>query len=315
MDTKSTPHGPGTYYFAFTGSKQQPIFHSVFEYNYAVQALANIPNSQLLAFVLDEHLVQCVLRVEHDWANAQADILTAFDKAYERCWNKTRQVLAEQATVLLIDENAYLTDLILQLHDWPRYSGKVADASLWLWSSDRYYRDPNPPSWLNVEPMLNRLAHSRRNRYQHYISVMQAPIGPRLDLLEGNHDTHFALARPNFVEKHASTDAALHTGAANPQQARHSAPVTQERFQHACVLVAEQFGLDLQDLQNPDKRYCFQRYMPLVVWLLRQQGAPYDDLAKHTDTDELTLELWMRSIEAEHSAQLLNKLLVQWRAA
>ena len=306
MDTKSTLHGPGTYYFAFTGSKQQPIFHSVFEYHYAVQALANIANSRLIAYVLDQEMVQCVLKVEDDWTHAHADILTAFSHFHEHCWNKNKQTLAEQSTVLLIDDNAYLCDLVLQLHDWPRYQGKVVDASLWLWSSDRYYREPNPPAWLDVEPVLNRLAHSRRNRYQHYIAVMSNPIGNVLDLQQGNHEHYKALARAEFVEKQLNQQPQLHANV-------RPAPTSDAHFHQVCALVAEHLGLAVEELKNPQKRYCFLRYMPIVVWLLRQENTPYDDLAKHTDTDELTLELWMRSIETEHHPQLLNKLLQQWR--
>lgn len=202
MDTKTTLHGPGVYYLALHGGKQQAIFQSVFEYDYALQALTKLSSAKLLAYVLDAELVQLVVRVERDWLDTASEIFTAFDNMHEQVWGKRRQVLAEQCTALLIDENAYLSELILQLHDWPRYSGQVAEGSLWPYSSDAYYRSIESPTWLDTDSMLNLLSHSRRNRAQHYIDVTRRPIGNKHNLQQGNNPEYLALARPQFVAQH-----------------------------------------------------------------------------------------------------------------
>lgn len=309
MDTKQSLHGAGVYYFALSGAKQQPIFKSVFEYPLAIKTLAEIKGTQLLAYVLEEHLVQCVLRVQHDWVEVLSEILTGFDAMHESCWNKRSQVLAEQATVLHIDENAFLTDTILQLHDWPRYSGKVVDASLWPFSSDRYYRVPEPPAWLDTESMLNLLAHSRRNRDWHYRAVMQNPIGNKHDLTSGNNDNYWALARPRYLEHYVGQQAP----SLNAHFKEHTN--SKELFQQACNIVAQHFNLTSTDLLDKNQRQRFHRLMPLVVWLLRQQQVPFGEIAKYADEDEVRLELWLRNLSADHNPQTQQKLLNQWYAS
>ena len=132
-----------------------------------------------------------------------------------------------------VDEQAYLVDLILQLHDWPRYSGKVIDASLWPFSSDRYYRQSQSPAWLDTESMLNLLAHSRRNRHQHYKQVMSQPIGNKLDLQNGNHPDLYALARPTFFHTEEAPSTPTATAAL---------PKCRGCFRDACALVARHFS-------------------------------------------------------------------------
>ncbi|MEN9464002.1 MAG: hypothetical protein RL217_183 [Pseudomonadota bacterium] len=302
MTTKLNPQGTGLYYFAFTGMKGQPIFHSVFEYEYARLALAQLRSASLLAYVLDTHSIQCVLRVQNEPQDALHEIHNAFDNFHEKCWNKRRALLAEQATVLKVDERAYLVDLILQLHDWPRYSGKVADARLWPFSSDRYYRQNQPPAWLDTEAMLNLLAHSRRNRHQHYEQVMSQPIGNKLDLQNGNHPDIYALARPTFFQSEIAAAAA---------QTRSFAEVSR-LFQDACTLVARHFSLTSADIQDKAQRRRFHQLMPLVVWLLRERNIPFDDIAKLTEEDETRLELWLRNLPADHSPHTRQKLLASW---
>ncbi len=303
MTTKLNPQGAGVYFLAFTGMKGQPIFHSVFEYEYAKQALAQLRSASLLAYVLDTHSIQCVLRVQNEPQDALHEIHSAFDNFHEKCWNKRRAVLAEQTTVLKVDEQAYLVDLILQLHDWPRYSGKVIDASLWPFSSDRYYRQSQSPAWLDTESMLNLLAHSRRNRHQHYKQVMSQPIGNKLDLQNGNHPDLYALARPTFFH---TEEAPLHT------DSNRSFAEVSRLFQDACALVARHFSLTSADIQDKAQRRRFHQLMPLVVWLLRERNIPFDDIAKLTDEDETRLELWLRNLPADHSPHTRQKLLASW---
>lgn len=302
MSDKNILHGAGVYYFALTGAKQQAIFNSVFEYQYGVKILAALPNTRLLAYLLTEHEVFCVLRCQNS-ADTLHNIQTAFDEMHQACWNKRRQVLSEQADVLLIDEQAYLVETILQLHDWPRYTGLVADASLWQWSSDQYYRAPQPPSWLDVDSMLNLLAHSRRNRDMHYTNVMRNPIGNKHDLKQGNQPDVFALARPEFLDRFNSTQ----------DNAFFSLPInSKDLFNNACTLVAGHFGITETDLKDESNRRRFHHLMPLVVWLMRKSNAPFDDIAKLTGEDEVRLELWLRNLTADHTDNTRQKLSQQW---
>lgn len=310
MDNKESLHGAGVYYFALTGAKQQAIFHSVFEYDYATKLLAKLNSAHLLAYVFEQYSVQCVLRVQHDWTDTLAEIQSAFEHLHERCWNKRTQVLSEHATVLHIDEATHLVPTILQLHDWPRLTGKVADASVWPYSSDRYYRQPEPPVWLHTDAMLNLLAHSRRNRHWHYQTVMSNPLGETFDFSQGTHEHYWVLARPEYVEHYLN----------NTQQPNLAHPLLklsanyQSLFQQACQLVSQYFDISQDELLDKTKRQRFHRLMPLVVWLMRLANAPFDVIAKYTDEDEVRLELWLRNLDADHTRNTKERLQNQWAA-
>ena len=302
-----TLHGAGTYYFSVHGAKDQPIFQSLFEYEYGVGILAGIKQTRLLAYVMDQQHMQFVLRSERDWTEVMDDIQIAFDDMHERCWHKRKQMLSDQGIVMLVDEQAYLTDLIIQLHRWPEQQKKVIDPSLYPWSSDQHYRALTPPAWVDVEPMLNLLCHSRHNRAQRYDAVMQQPQNQQLDLQHGSHPTYQALARDGFVTQHLKKQAL--------QQSARSEEDLKRLYQEACSLVAQRFSMSIEQLCDPLNRRQFHTLMPVVVWLLRERGARLDDITRLVGEDEQRLQLWLRNLPADHSPQLLNKLAEQWSPA
>ncbi|WP_420591896.1 hypothetical protein [Bacterioplanoides sp.] len=299
-----TLHGAGTYYFSVHGAKDQPIFHSVFEYEYGVQILSSVKQTRLLAYVFDDHHIQFVLQSERDWTEVMDDIQIAFDDMHERSWHKRKQLLSDQGIVMLVDEQAYLTDLVIQLHRWPETSRKVADASLYPWSSDHGYRSLTPPASLHVEPMLNLLCHSRHGRAQRYEAVMQQPQNRTLDLQHGSHPTYQALARDGFVNQHLKKQAL--------SQAARSDEDLRRLFDDACQLVCERFDVSSQQLTDARNRRQFNRLMPIVVWLLQERGAHLDDITKLVGEDEERLQLWLRNLPADHSPELLARLQNLW---
>lgn len=304
MQTKMTLHGAGVYYFQVTGAKDQPVFNSVFEFEYGREILSSIRATKLLAYVLEEKRLQFVLRCQRDWTEVMDDIQSAFDSMHERCWNKRRQVLSDQGVVLLVDEQAYLQDLILQLHDWPRRAGLVASADLWPWSSDQYYRNAEPPQWLDTESMLNLLSHSRRNRSQHYIDVMQQPVTSKLDLVHGSHSVYQALARDGWITQHLKKEALA--------QSAYSKDDIRRLFDDACQLVATQFDLTVAELCDHQQRRRYHHLMPLVVWLMGERGIQPDALTALIEEDEFRLQLWLRNLPADHTANVLEKLHRLW---
>ncbi|MCH2041717.1 MAG: hypothetical protein MK185_13885 [Saccharospirillaceae bacterium] len=299
-----TLHGAGTYYFSVHGAKDQPIFHSVFEYEYGVQILSSVKQTRLLAYVFDDHHIQFVLQSERDWTEVMDDIQIAFDDMHERSWHKRKQLLSDQGIVMLVDEQAYLTDLVIQLHRWPETSRKVVDASLYSWSSDGGYRSLTPPKGLHVDPMLNLLCHSRHGRAQRYEAVMQQPQNNTLDLQHGSHPTYQALARDGFVNQHLKKQAL--------SQAARTDEDLRRLFDDACQLVGERFDVSAQQMTDSRNRRQFNRLMPIVVWLLQERGAHLDDITKLVGEDEERLQLWLRNLPADHSPELLARLQKLW---
>ena len=304
MQTKMTLHGAGVYYFSVYGAKDQPIFQSVFEFEYGRQLLSAIPDTRLMAYVLEEKRLQFVMRCSRDWTGVMDDIQTAFDNMHERCWHKRRQILSDQGVVLMVDEQTHLTDLILQLHDWPRRSGLVASADLWPWSSDHQYRMDHPPAWIDTESMLNLLSHSRRNRAQHYIDVMHKPITSQLDLEHGNHPLYQALARDHWVDQHMKKEALTQSAYREEDILR--------LFSDACELVARQFDITIDELKDKLHRRRYHNLMPLVVWLLRERGITLEAIAPLLDEEEDRLQLWLRNVVADHTDNVRHKLHNLW---
>ncbi|WP_300426608.1 hypothetical protein [uncultured Thalassolituus sp.] len=305
METTKLPlHGPGLYYFALTGSRDQPIFQSVFEYDYATRILGHIEGTTLLAWVFTDHEIHCVLDCRRDWPHVLDDIRDAFAEQHERLWHKARQVISEQGTVLLIDEQAHLVDLIIQLHSLPVARRQVADASLYPWSSDHYYRTPTPPAWTDTGRMLNLLCQTRHNRAQRYEATMEQYDIPQLDLQQGNHPTYLALARDEFVTQHLRNTAIA--------ASRRSTEELQRLRDDAIGLVADRFSLSRDDMLDRNNRRQYLRLMPLVIMLLHERGLCDEAIAELIGEDDSLIPLWLRGVEGDHSPALLKKLRQLW---
>ncbi|MBE0483363.1 MAG: hypothetical protein IBX52_07660 [Bacterioplanes sp.] len=304
METKMTLHGPGVYYFAIGGVKESPIFNSVFEFEYGVNALASLPSTRLIAFHLESDHLHCVLRCERDWSEVFDDLQRAFENLHERCWGKRKAILSDQGTVLLIDEQAYLADLVLELHRLPVIQKRVVDASLYPWSSDHLYRLKNPPTWIETDAALNLLCNTRHNRHERYAAVMAQPAKAVLDLQQGNHALYQALARDTFIDRHLKRSALV--------QSQRSREDSRRLFDDACDLVADCFSINKVDLQDSSQRRQFNRLMPVVVYLLRDRGLHYDDITRLVGEDEDRLQLWLRNLKADHAPALLNRIMQRW---
>jgi hypothetical protein len=304
METKMMLHGAGVYYFALSGARSQGIFQSVFEYDYGIRLLAELRGCRLLAYVLDENSIRCVMRCDRDWTEVLEDIQVAFNQLHERCWQQTKPVLSEQGIVLLVDEQAYLTDLIIQMHRLPQTQRLVADASVYPWSSDHHYRDLNPPKWIDTQSMLNLLCQTRHNTATRYQAVMEQPHVVELDLEHGCHPLYQALARDHFINQHQARNAV--TGVSRTPEE------LQRLLNDACDLIAGRFSLTRDELLDRTLRRQYARLMPLVVWLLSERGLTHETIANLIKEDEEVLPLWIRSVPADHPDTLLAKLKALW---
>ncbi len=304
METKMTLHGPGVYYFAIGGVKDNPIFNSVFEFEYGIHALANLTGTRLIAYHLETDQLQCVLRCERDWSEVFDDLQRAFEHLHERCWGKRKAILSDQGVVLLIDEQAYLANLVLELHRLPVIQKRVVDASLYPWSSDHLYRQKNPPAWIETDAALNLLCNTHHNRHERYAAVMAQPAKSTLDLRQGNHGLYQALARDVFIDRHLKRSALV--------QSQRTREDSRHLFDDACQLVAEFFSISKEDLQDSSQRRQFNRLMPIVVYLLRDRGLYYDDITRLIGEDEDRLQLWLRNLEADHAPTLIHRIMQRW---
>lgn len=305
INSKTPLHGPGVYYLGLKGTRNQAIFQSVFEYDYAIQRLSHLEGCTLLAYTLFDDEIHCVLYTERDWPLVFDDIREAFVQLNHKLWDSTKPVLSEHGTILMVDEPAWLQDLVIHLHQLPVIRRLVADPSVYAWSSDQYYRSHTPPSWLDTGRMLNFLCETRHQRAQRYSAVMAQTDLIHIDLTHGTHPTYLALAREAFVEYHLRQTGVI----ATPRS-----PEELNRLkQDALKLVAERFDITVESLCDRLFRRQYQHLMPVVAWLLKQRDLCDETIAKLLGEEESSILLWRRGVNAEHSPQLLEKLTQLWQ--
>jgi len=303
-------HGPGIYYFRLTGARQQPVFRSVFEYDYATRILSRLDACTLLAYTFFEDEIHCVLNCNRDWPGVIDDIRDAFADLHERLWDSHKAIISEEVRPVLVDEHACLTDLVIALHQLPVKRRLLPDASMYPWSSDQYYRALTPPDWIDCGRVLNQVCQTRHNRALRYESIMANAadaLSTLDDLSAGNHAEYLAFGRDAFIRKQlASTELT---------ELQRSASELKRLREDAINLIAGRFGIEADSLRDRTFRRQYQRLMPLVAWLLQQRQLSYETIADLLDEDEDIIPVWLRGIDADHPASLTAKLSALWQPA
>ena len=297
-------HGDGIYYFRFTGARQQTVFRSVFEYDYATRLLSSIEGCRLMAYMFTEHEVHCVMHCDRDWPGVTEDIREAFADLHEKLWENPKAVLSEEVLIALIDEHACLADLVITLHLLPVSRMLVADPSLYPWSSDHYFRQQEPPQWLDVGRVLNQLCQTRHNRAQRYEAAMAAPDKKILDLSSDTASGYLVFGRDAFIQKQMSS--------ANIAKAERSQSELERLKEDAIGLIAERFDMTSEAMTDRTFRRQYHRLMPLVAWLLQKRDLTDETIADLLGEDEDQIPIWIRGIKAEHPQALTDRLSALW---
>ena len=297
-------HGPGTYSFKVHGAKDQPLFHSVFEYDYFCQLLSQVEGTHLIAYVFTEHQAQWIMECDRDWQDVLDDIKALSQESYFQLWHKHHQLISEEAEVVFIDAEQYLVQAVMAMHYWPVSQKLVARPEAYPWSSDQHYRSTIIPDWLKADLMLKRLVHQRFNTALRYERMMEQYTA--VDLNSSHHRLYLALASDGKIARHL-------------QKHRQKTPLSEE----ACMAMRTQaehlvngtLGIQPSDGFNetPRQRRQFHQTEPLSMWLLSESGWSVKQLAWVFDTDETVLKAWLRSIHANHPASFLESLKARWR--
>lgn len=298
-------HGPGIYYFRLTRTRQHPIFRSVFEYDYGIRILSQIVDTTLLAYILFDDEIHCVMDCQEDWPQVLEDIRNAFADQHERIWDTSRAVISEEVRPVLVDESAALISLIVTLHYLPVQRQLLPDASMYPWSSDRYYRAFEGPDWIDCGRALNQLCQTRHNRDKRYVSLMDAPQRYLIHLGQSDHETHLMFGRRALVNKHVAR-----TDSRKPERSQNE---LKRLTDDAMQLISNRFGITQESLQDRRLRRQYQHLMPLVAWLLTQRQLTHETVAKLLDEDETVIPLWLRGISADHPQAMLDKLQKLWK--
>lgn len=306
MDKRMILNGAGTYYFKVHGAKDAPLFRSIFEYEYFKQLLLKEEGCELIAYVFSEYQAQWVMHCDQDWQIVLDNLRAHLQEQYFKLWHKHQQILSESAEVLLIEEEAFLVPLVLELHHWPVREGIVPRPEVYPWSSDQEYRQYEPRNSakysLNSHRMLKRLAKQRFNtslRYERMIEQFEP-----WDIEKAKNRLYQALASDAYVTRH------LRGAATTPNLNQEQIVNLREQAEkHICEIL----GAPIDQVRHPRYRRQFYQVEPLTIWLLVQTGCNLEQLIFIFDLDQAILQGWLRSIETQHPASFLNKLKQTWQ--
>lgn len=316
MDTKLPLQGPGIYLLDLKGARKQPIFRSLFEFDRTLSVLLNISGCTTLGWVLTEDRIRWLVDCQEDWIDPVRDLEKQLTQNHKVIWGKEKRVLAETLGAMAIDDY-YLVDTLLQLHRAPVYEGLVPDASLYPWSSDRYYRSmassgltrEQQPATLDKSRVLNLLSPNRHRRELHYEQLMASCPPATLNLESGNHPTRLALGRSAFVDKRIALERQL---GRTPNQPLLSGNLSKD-LEAAVAMVAKQLAMHPKQLMDPLSKRSFRRGMPLVNHLLLLNHYSYEEIASQIGVEEEYIRQWQKGLKASHPAQFVKNLESHWQ--
>lgn len=293
-------NGTGTYYFRVRGAKDQPLFYSVFEYDYFRNIVANVNGGELIAYVFSEDEAQWVMQCHRDWQDILDDIQAEVQEQYFRLWHKHHQVISGNSEVLFIDPEHYLVPLVMDMHTWPVRQHKVASPDVYPWSSDSFYRENDTPDWLHAGYMRNRLAHQRFSCALRYERIMETPV--TYDVLSQKHRLYEALADDACIAQHLRH---MH----EPQEMKMA---DCERLRRQSEdLVCNILGIDRELTEH--QRRLFHQVEPLSMFLMHSSGCSIEQISVIFGCDEPLVEGWLRNVPYQHPEAFLKKLADKWQ--
>ncbi len=238
------------------------------------------------------------------WPEVIAKLQQCINDMHYNHWKKRQNIISEQITVLRVQESL-LVPLILQLQQIPVVEKLVAEASMYPWSSDYLYRQKNPPSWINTHKMLKQLSNASRNQLAYYERAILKLVDPMFDLQQGTDEQYAVLGKAGFVDRLQAQQ--------RRQEENNKKTDLQPVYQSALAYIAQLHTVTEAQIEDKNSRQ-FYLLMPLVVWLVRQTRPEKSQLAHLIGLDVAQLEHFERSVPAQHSAAVLNKIKMRWVA-
>ena len=303
MEEKITLNDPGYYLLTLYPCREQTLFQSVFDYQYAIDILASSCHGDLLGYLMAPDRIFCLAECPSGWSLLLDELQVAFNHHYEQCWRQCRNVISEQTSAVYVEESL-LSSVLLELHHYPVNQGWVVDAALYPWSSDRYYRQDIAPKWLNDDLILQQLSRSWNHRHIKYQAAMLENNRKVVDLFGGNHTNIHAISSSDHLKLSTPVEDTIPTTDAQLQT---------QYLQMACRLISQHFEIDCSHDIDGFKRRKRRQFLPLIAWLLDKTTMAQDQISSLLAEDEDTIRCWLRTTKLHHPSSLLNKLNSAWQ--
>ena len=232
---------------------------------------------RLLAFCLmPNHVHLALRRGRFPLSRIMAGLQSSYTQWFNRRHRRSGHLFQGRYKAFLVQEDPYLLALIRYIHLNPVRAGLARKPESYAWSSDRHYRRPPGPEWLDTAGVQTMLGATRPAAARSYRQLMSEDVGPRYEelpsigqLVKGEEE--FAVER--FEE--AGSDGPVLRG------------LTEARVLKA---VAGELTLNLEDLRGPGRSRRLSEARAVAGYLgKRLGGIPWSRMARQVHRDGSTL--------------------------
>ena len=128
---------------------------------------------RLLAYCLmTNHIHLAIRRGASALSRVMASLHSSYTQSFNRRHRRVGHLFQGRYKSFLVQEDRYLQALIRYIHQNPVRAGIVGKAADYPWSSDRFFRCEQPPSWLDVDDVLASFGPTRRSALRRYLALV-----------------------------------------------------------------------------------------------------------------------------------------------
>jgi len=235
--------------------------------------------------LMDNHVHLAVQVAEIPLSKIIQNLAFRYTQYFNRREQRTGHLFQGRYKALLVDEDAYLLELVRYIHLNPLRAGMVKSLQTYPWSSHKAYLGLETTPWLTTDYVLGQLAEDRdkaTTRYQRFIQDGMRE-GHRAEFHRGNHEGRL-LGSDDFIEK----------ALARAGEASFSETTIDGIIDTVCAA----FDLHPSDLAGPGRRQPMARARAIAAWLTwRAPGLQLTQLAERLGRDLTTLSQAAHRIE------------------
>jgi REP element-mobilizing transposase RayT len=281
---------PGTiHHLIARGNERREVFRDDLDREDYLERLARYRERfqfRLYAYCLmPNHVHLAVEQGPKPLSNFMHALQSSYTQRFNRRYERVGHLFQGRYKSFLVDCDRYFLALIKYIHENPVKAELVADARLYRWSSDRFFRSGACPPWLDLESAFALLGPSRSEAMRRYESLTsdRDPSAAAYEAL---------VAREGAVKGDEDFAVAALEPVSLPRRSR---LWTAERVARA---VAACEGFSLQELSGLTRRRTVSQARLLAAYLGRERfGIPVSESARLFGREESGLAHGVRSLE------------------
>ena len=283
----------GVYHVIARGNEKKAIYHDDTDRHAYLERLIECRRRfefRLYAFCLmGNHLHLAIERGSMTLARIMLTLHSAYAQGFNRRHERTGHLFQGRYKAFLVEKDAYLLTLVRYIHLNPVRARLEPRPEAYRWSSDRYYRTPRAPSWLDrgeVLAMLGADPHMAAAAYRQLMATSASGYD------EVSVDVSAIKGSPAFVQSvlgRARVEPPVHVG---PSQNNWTIPRIAE-------LAATSAGLTVEQLRDRGQRTLLAQQRGVAGYVgWKYAGISLARMARFFGREESTLVHAVRRIES-----------------